>query len=82
MLAAIARLPMKEGAIPQMTAVGPPEGSARDKEVAMAVHLPDQHVEDVQNRVDIRVQNGIGKTDWRQISHMTPKKDYCSIHSD
>jgi hypothetical protein len=30
---------MKEGAIPQMTAVGPPEGSARDSEVAMAVQL-------------------------------------------
>lgn len=36
---AIHRLPMKLGTIPQITAVGPPDGSATDREAAMAVHL-------------------------------------------
>jgi hypothetical protein len=30
---------MKDGTIPQMTAVGPPDGSANDNEAAIAVHL-------------------------------------------
>lgn len=36
--AAMAKLPMKDGMIPQMMAHGPPEGKATDMDVAMAVH--------------------------------------------
>jgi hypothetical protein len=38
-LAAIHRLPINDGTIPQMTAVGPPDGRAMEREAAMAVHL-------------------------------------------
>jgi hypothetical protein len=30
---------MKDGMMPQMTAVGPPEGKAMERDAAIAVHL-------------------------------------------
>ena len=59
---------MKDGTIPQMTAVGPPDGSANDNEAAIAVHLDKLSRNTTVQPSYSRIQHGISHSNYHNVN--------------